>query len=47
LPYQEIWKEVLPDKPQSEVQPEYGNLRTQVRTEYWELVEFTTPPSGE
>ncbi len=43
MPYQEIWKEVLPDKPQNEVQPEYGNLRTQVRTEYWELVEFTVP----
>jgi len=43
MPYEEIWKEVHPDKPQSEVQPEYGNLRMPVRSEYWKLVEFTVP----
>jgi len=45
VPYQDIWKEVLPDKPQSEVQPEYGNLRTPVKSEYWRLVDMTVPKS--
>ena len=43
MPYQELWKEVHPDKVQSEVQPEYASLRTPVSSEYWRLVEFTTP----
>jgi len=47
MPYQEIWKEVHPDKKQDEVQPEYSSLRMPVSTEFWELVEFTTPPGGE
>jgi len=43
MPYEEIWKEVHPDKEQSEVQPEYSDLRMPVRSEYWKLVEFTVP----
>ena len=43
MPYEEIWKEVHPDKVQSEVQPEYASLRMPVSTEYWKLVEFTVP----
>ena len=45
MPYAEIWKEVHPDKDQSEVQPEYSSLRTQVRSEYWKLVDYTDPKS--
>jgi hypothetical protein len=47
MPYEEIWKEVHPDKEMSDLQPEYGSIRMPVSTQYWELVEFTTPPSGE
>jgi hypothetical protein len=43
MPYQEIWKEVHPDKVQSEVHPEYASLRMPVSSEYWRLVEFTEP----
>jgi hypothetical protein len=47
IPYQEIWKEVHPDKEQSEVQPEYAGLRMPVKSEYWKLVEFTMPKQEE
>ena len=45
MPYQEIWKEVHPDKEISDLQPEYSSIRMPVSTEYWKLVEFTVPKS--
>jgi len=45
MPYEEIWKEVHPDKQQSEVQPEYSSLRMPVKSEYWKLVDMTVPKS--
>jgi hypothetical protein len=47
IPYEETWKKVHPDKEQSEVLPEYRNLRMSVRSEYWKLVEFTVPKQEE
>jgi hypothetical protein len=42
-PYQEVFKEVHPDKDMNEIQPRLSESRTQVNSEYWKLVDFVVP----
>lgn len=47
VPFSEIFKEVFPDKDLNETLDAIINSRTQVNSEYWELVDFAGPEQSE
>lgn len=47
LPMNEIFKEVFPDKDLNEAREAVMSTRVELNSEYWELIDFTTPAASE